>query len=257
MYPYRIRLRGPWECEPLARFEGESESQNQRTSRSLPAPLQMQIPNRLSAGGLPHFAGRVRFVRQFGYPSRIEPHERLWLTFGGIEGDVEILLNEQLLGKQQSGNSGLEFEVTAILQKRNRLTVNIDCASDQGGIWGEVALEVRCPAFLRNVRMHSTATGPTSELHAEGLVVGAAEQPLELCLMLDNRRIANALVAPTAAGSPFHLTAAGLKVQRGRKGGSTFRLYKVRVDLVNGTNVWYGHEELFEFRDDTLPKKRD
>ena len=52
MYPHRIRLRGPWECEPLARAEG--------ADMPLPPPCRMTMPCRWSAGGLAEFAGRVR-----------------------------------------------------------------------------------------------------------------------------------------------------------------------------------------------------
>ena len=71
MYPHRIRLRGPWDCEPLARLApGASDG-------ALPPPGRMTLPCRWAEGGLTDFAGRVRFRRRFGYPGRIDAHERV------------------------------------------------------------------------------------------------------------------------------------------------------------------------------------
>src|SRR5262249_57163388 len=58
LYPHRIRLVGPWEFEPLSRM-GE---------QPLPPCGRMTLPARWQGGGLTDFAGRVRFVRRFGYP---------------------------------------------------------------------------------------------------------------------------------------------------------------------------------------------
>src|SRR6266849_10307562 len=97
MYPHRIRLRGPWECEPLARIAPDEHGQTGRDS--LPPPCRMTMPCRWSEGGLENFAGRVRFRRRFGYPGRIDAHERVWLTFAGIGGTAEVWLNGQHLGR--------------------------------------------------------------------------------------------------------------------------------------------------------------
>ena len=72
-YPHRIRLRGPWECEPLERG---------RPAR--PPPRRMTLPCRWADGGLKDFSGRVRFRRRFGYPGQIDAYERVWLTVAGV-----------------------------------------------------------------------------------------------------------------------------------------------------------------------------
>lgn len=83
MYPHRIRLRDPWECEPLT-------------------------------------DGRARFRRRFGYPGQIDAFERVWLTFAHVEGTAQATLNGTVLGQ---GEGAFEFEVTALLQPRNELVV--------------------------------------------------------------------------------------------------------------------------------------
>jgi beta-galactosidase/beta-glucuronidase len=137
MYPHRIRLRGPWECEPLARFVTTGDGQRVLETTNLPAPRRMTMPCRWRDGGLKDFAGRVRFRRHFGYPGRIDENERVWLTFAGIEGAAETWLNGQWLGRQP-----LEFEITGLLRDRNELLVEVE-GSETGGLYGEVALEIR------------------------------------------------------------------------------------------------------------------
>jgi beta-mannosidase len=143
MYPHRIRLRGPWECEPLARMLVRPDGGVETLSGPLPAACRMTMPCRWNEGGLGDFAGRVRFRRRFGYPGRIDAHERVWLTFAGVDAVAEAHLNGHSLGRHQVVNRPFEFEVTALLQARNELIVDVEAPSGNGGLWGEVALEVR------------------------------------------------------------------------------------------------------------------
>jgi hypothetical protein len=175
MYPHRIRLRGPWECEPLGR---------------------VTVPHRWD------HAGRVRLRRRFGYPGRIDAHERVWLILPAVERIAAVRLNGELLGRQE-GPGGCEFDVTALLRERNELTVELDTAA--GGTWDGAELEVRCTAFLRGV--HVWTEGNT--LHAAGEVVGMAERPLELYLLRDRSTVAYATAEANPAGQPFHLIGEG------------------------------------------------
>lgn len=219
MYPHRIRLRGPWECEPLLRRGGKTEE-------PLPMACRMTMPCRWSEGGLLHFTGRVRFRRSFGYPGRIDAHERVWLTFAGIGGTATVLLNDDLLGHIPPAS---EFEVTPLLRPRNELVIEIEGTSEQGGLWGEVALEIRCTAYLRELHCSILEKGDSVQLHVTGRVVGAAERPLELYLLLD-RSVAGYQVATAAAeGQPFEFTVSDLPAV----------IQPIQVDLVNGAVVWY------------------
>src|SRR5258708_4468639 len=123
MYPHRIRLRGPWECEPLACTD---------PAAPLPAPRRMTMPCHWADGGLPGFRGRVRFRRRFGYPGRIDSFERVWLTFDDIDGTAAISLNGEALGTLVIPG---EFDVTARLQPRNELIVDLD-GGERGGLSG-------------------------------------------------------------------------------------------------------------------------
>jgi beta-galactosidase/beta-glucuronidase len=142
MYPHRIRLRGPWECEPLARFVIGMDGRKEEITTDLPPPRHMTMPCRWSEGGLSDFSGRVRFRRHFGYPGRIDDNERVWLTFAGVENKAEIWLNGQFLGRQEGARPS-DFEVTKLLGIRNELRVEVESEAETGGLWGEVAMEIR------------------------------------------------------------------------------------------------------------------
>jgi hypothetical protein len=201
MYPHRIRLRGPWECEP-------------------------------------HTAGRVRCRRRFGYPGRIDDYERVWLTFTGMSGNAEVWLNGTALGSHQGA---FEFEVTSQLKPRNKLIVEVE-GTDDGRPWGDVALEVRCTAYLRDVRVWVEQ----GKVHAEGHVVGTAERPLELYMIQDRSTTAYATTEATPGGTPFQLTG---------EGASQGAPQAVRVELVNVAIVWYLFETTLQ-SEAILPSSR-
>src|SRR6266404_1505748 len=158
MYPHRIRLRGPWDCEPLARLAFDADGTARETDGPLPAKTRMTIPCRWGEGRLGDFSGRVRFRRSFGWLANLAPHERVWLTFGGVDGSAEVCFNGRLLGTHRDPVAPFEFEVTSLLQPRNELTVLVEASGGSGGLWGEVALEVRCLAYLRSLRWRMSST---------------------------------------------------------------------------------------------------
>jgi hypothetical protein len=176
---------------------------------------------------MPEVVGRVRCRRRFGYPGRIDPHERVWLTFAGVADRADITLNGAALG---SINGPGEFDVTAHLAPRNELIVEVEGPAGRAGLWGEAALEVRCTAYLRSVRTWIKQP----DLHVVGEVVGVAENPLDLYVILDRSPVVEAQVTAKPNGRPFHLTAR--EVAAARLTGETVR---VQVDLVNGAVVWY------------------
>jgi hypothetical protein len=223
MYPHRIRLRGPWECEPL-------------TGEPLPPPCRVTMPCRWRESGLGEYAGRVRCRRRFGLPRQIDPHERIWLTFAGIEGVADFSLNRQLLGQAVRGPYPLEYEITALLQPRNELIVEVAAPDGDGGLWGEVALEIRATAYLRNVRLASEGT----KLSVTGEVVGVAERPLDFYVLVNGATVHYSAIAASEVGQPFAVV---VEVPEGLPPGPV----EVRAELVNGAVVWYVVSELASF----------
>src|SRR5262249_24513061 len=155
--------------------------------------------------GLSDFTGTVRFARRFGYPGRIDDYERVWLTFAGVAGVAAVCLNGTALG---SCDGPYEFEVTRLLSERNLLRVDVEGSGGDAGLWGEVALEVRRTAFLRNL---SVTSGDA--LKVSGEVAGTADGPLELYVLLDNRTVAYATGKP---GKPFEITSTPITLHDAR-----------------------------------------
>ncbi len=198
MYPHRIRLRGPWECQP-----------------SNPAE-----PARSA----------TRWRRWFGRPSRLDAHETVWLTFTGVAATAAVSLNGRDLGR---GKGDFEFDVTPHLRPRNELLVDVDSHAGVPGIRGEVALEVRCAAFLKDVRAWRTANGGGSRVRVAGTLVGTSDRPLELYAILARTTVLYAALSPTPAGTAFDVAGEILPPDQFPAES------RVRVELVNGATVWH------------------
>jgi hypothetical protein len=210
MYPHRIRLRGPWECEPTGQ-----------------PPGRLVMPCTLDEAGLAGVSGMVRFRRRFGYPGRIDAHERVWLVLEGMPGPARLLVNDIDPGAVESPGTH-EFDVTALLQPRNELVIDLDVAA---GLWHEATLEVRCLAYLRGVR----AAVASGVLRVTGEVVGPPVGPLELYLVADRSPEGYRTITPAPDGQRFELTAAAVTAA-----GAAVRVAK--IELVKGASVWYTME---------------
>ncbi len=88
-----------------------------------------------------------------------------------------------------------------------------------GNYLGEVALEIRASAYLKDVRLDSADGG----IRVKGTVAGICDGPLELYVLVDGHQAAYQTIN---AGEAFNaaLTEVG---------------EKVRVELVNVSTVWY------------------
>jgi len=228
MYPHRIRLRGPWECEPLAQASTVGDPPPLRT-------LRISLPCHWRDAGLAGFTGRVRFRRRFGYPGRIDDYERVWLTFAGVTSSVEFRLNDQLLGRFENLSERAEFEVTNLLGTRNELVVEAESSNDEGGLWGEVALEVRCTAYLRGIQVLPEKECDDVRLRVSGEVVGVCPRHLELYVVAGRSTVAYSTIEATPNGRPFQITTEPLH-------GTWQGECPVRVELVNAASVWFAYE---------------
>jgi hypothetical protein len=169
-------------------------------------------------------ATRVRCRRRFGYPGRIDASERVWLTVDGADGRLEAWLNDTALGRFP-GERPWEHDITALLRERNELVLDVEGGL---GLCGEVALEVRCRAFLRDVRLKVEGR----ELCVSGEVVGPAEGELELYVVCGRSPVGYARVVPGPGGQPFAVRAEVPAAQAAQP-------VSVQVDLVNRASVWY------------------
>jgi hypothetical protein len=206
-YPHRIRLRGPWECDPIAG----------------PPPRRVHMPADWAGAGLAGFRGCALFTRKFGYPGKVDETEHVWLTCDGCTGCREVRLNGQLL--TQESCPSFAFDVTPVLSLRNRLEVLIQGETAAAGLWGEVALEIRKDAYLAGLQVQRV----DARMHVTGLVAGIAPQPLELYTLVDGRHVDYRTIPPTPEGTPFRLELSEID--------SDAQI--VRVELINISSIWY------------------
>jgi hypothetical protein len=210
MYPHRIRLRGPWECEaPLGAD-----------------PRRIHLPCRWEQLVPPAYRGSVRLVRRFGYPGRLDAFEHVWLSCTGVTAQAAVALNGQSLGTAPSGS--FEYDVTSRLGPRNHLEVLLVAETTAGPVWEEVALEIRRAAFLRAAARRTGQDG----VEVRGVVVGTASHPLELYALVGGRNAHYQLVDADPAGRPFQFTLTGVDPA----------CATVQLDLVHIATSWYALE---------------
>ena len=207
MYPHRIRLRGPWEYEPLA---GPAAGTARRLS----------LPDRWADIDL----GPARLTRAFGYPGRIDAHEHVWLTIEGLTVPATITLNGQPVGDATVGS--FARVISSLLGPRNRLEIRVPASGAGPALWREVALEIRRDAYLSNVRVERL---PEGTANVTGQVIGNAPRVLDLYVLLDGRSAFYQTIEPRPEGRPFSV---GLK-----EIGSAAAV--VRVELIDVSTVWY------------------
>ncbi|MGF1578297.1 MAG: hypothetical protein ACFCD0_02915 [Gemmataceae bacterium] len=234
-YPHRIRLRGPWECEPLGAFVERPDGQVEVSESTVPGRFRMTMPCHWHEGGLENFRGLVRFHRRFGYPGQIDEDERVWLTFVGWTGTGNVSVNGQSLIEEHEG-APCAFDITSLLRPNNELLVEIESVSPQAGLWGEVALEIRATAYLDAVSFR-LSEGPTLEV--TGKVVGTSPRPLDLDVVINNQAVDHTTVVPSEEGTDFQFTK-GLSLP---DGASTLL---GQVELIDGGTTWFVVEHLID-----------
>ena len=219
MLPHRIRLRGPWDLTPI-RQAGDQ-------SAALPASIVAKMPARWQECGLTEFTGRVRQVRRFGLPRKLDACERVWLTFDGISGQSDLWLNDEFLGTWPDAASPFEVEVTGKLLARNELRVEIESMRPGGGMWADAALEIRAQAWLTGLmaRIHD------HRLILHGAVRGRADGPLDLYAILGRTTAIQARVDASESGCEFEAASDILTPERIETATT--------VELIAGSVVWH------------------
>jgi beta-galactosidase/beta-glucuronidase len=147
-YPHTIRLRGPWECEPVARYATEGEETRERVD-GLPAPSRPTLPAPWDSLFGPEFIGRLRLRRRFNLPTGLEAHERVWLVIEGMDLPGTASLNDEPLGSLPEGSSPTDFDVTLLLRPRNELVLEIDRRSASR----PPSLSASTPALVADARL--------------------------------------------------------------------------------------------------------
>ncbi len=134
--PHVIRLRGPWEYEPLARFATLSDGRVDVKNDGLPPSGIIELPADWGKVLGAEFQGRVRFTRRFRCPTGLSPTLHVWLIIDDVDWQAEVTLNESLLGKVAHSDSPepsqelqcpARFDITTLLSPQNKLSIVITC----------------------------------------------------------------------------------------------------------------------------------
>ncbi len=139
-----IRLRGPWQVEPLARYVPQSDRSRTALSDDLPAAARATMPADWSATLGAAFLGRVRYSRSFHQPTGLDFEERVFLVVEPPRSRGVVELNRKRLGEVSWGGAPLRVDVTDLLggDERLEIVVEHDVAGSVGGLVGEVWLEI-------------------------------------------------------------------------------------------------------------------
>ena len=152
---HTIRLRGPWQLEPVYRYVPRTGGGYEQVEDGLPASAKLQMPADWSAVCGADFLGRVRFVRPFNSPPGLQPDERVWLVVEPQRSQARVMMSEELLGTVGPDGAAGRFDITHLLSPHNRLEIFVDhpvvdgeqhagTGNDRlpGGLVGEVRLEI-------------------------------------------------------------------------------------------------------------------
>ena len=154
--PHVIRLRGPWELEPLARYVAGGGEVFREETRNLPPGGKVSVPGDWGELLGRDFIGRARYTRRFNRPTNLGPDERVWLALDGVDPQADVALNGRPIGQANGYQTIARFDITAALGEHNVLAVEVcmpatslndeGCrpgrAGQPGGLIGEVRLEI-------------------------------------------------------------------------------------------------------------------
>jgi hypothetical protein len=136
---HTIRLRGPWEYQPLAHFAAVSDATLQETKANLPPGGTLVLPADWGAALGRDFWGRVRFSRVFHRPTGLDASSKVWLVVEEVDWQAGVDLNDRHLGDVLCSLAGASlhvsgvqrcparFDITDSLQPENRLSIEVTC----------------------------------------------------------------------------------------------------------------------------------
>jgi hypothetical protein len=169
----------------------------------------------------------AKLIRRFGLPRTLDDYEQVWITCSSFSDASKWTLNDSIIGEWSiPPANGIEMEVTSLLKTRNELVVNIQSSMANGGLWGEVALQIRGAYFLRDVCIQDeTLTGS---------VVGESKSPLELYVLRFGRTVRYDHVTAAPDGRRFAFALPRMEFEPPVGDFPSWR-----IELVEGANRWF------------------
>jgi len=151
---HTIRLRGPWQLEPVFRCVRRADGGFDRVTDELPMATRMHLPADWSAAFGADFLGRVRYVRTFHTPPGLMFDERVWLVVEPQRSTARVVLVEDTLGEVAADGPAGRFDITHRLLPTNRLEIFVDHpATEEGQIVGSGAVLSLAGGLVGEVRL--------------------------------------------------------------------------------------------------------
>jgi hypothetical protein len=153
---HTIRLRGPWQLEPLRRFVARDAGGYSGETEGIRATGRQQMPADWCACVGHDFLGVVRYSRKFNRPTNLES-ERVWLVVEPPRSCGLVRVNGETLGYVRFGAAAGRFDITPLLKDHNSVVIDVEHpeldddgnARDEGsrfvpgGLISEVRLEIQ------------------------------------------------------------------------------------------------------------------
>ena len=123
---HTIRLRGPWQVEPLERYVLQPDGGYERSTSELPAAAQMTMPADWAAVLGPRFLGARALSRNFQKPTGLESGERVWLVVEAPRSRGIVRAKPQALGCVRFGGQPGGLILRNLLEDHNRLEIVVE-----------------------------------------------------------------------------------------------------------------------------------
>src|SRR3954447_24002615 len=129
--PHIIRLRGPWNYEPLVRYVPTDDGRIEERKDNLPVADSINFPADWRGILDGRFNGLIRFTRLFHRPSGLTANSRSWLVIDDVDNVPKVSLNDNELVESQTRsptgtNGSTSFDIGRLLRPQNRLSVTLD-----------------------------------------------------------------------------------------------------------------------------------
>jgi beta-mannosidase len=117
-----MELSGTWEILPVTRFDGKYDSISVWRETDVPGHWQQ-------TAGLESYTGKAVYRRAFKF--KPEDDKRFFLRLNGVFYWATAYLNDMRLGANEGYFFPADYEITGMLQKENRLLLEVDCPKEE------------------------------------------------------------------------------------------------------------------------------
>ena len=189
---YRKELNQGWRFLPVKKFSKKYLEENYDDS----GWLSVNVPSQWQTyPGLEKYSGKGVYRLKFALTHRCAM-SRYFLRFGGVFYRARVWLNGSYLGEHEGYFEPFEFEITDKLKANNILVVEVECKRERfitykkqilgvfgywdvissyrnpGGIWREVELIARSPAWLGNIYFTTIEISPQPKVKISAEING-------------------------------------------------------------------------------------